>query len=193
MALAIAPSTDLVAHERRNLHRLESRISRGLQTFRDVGAALLEIRDSRLYRETHSSFEAYCAERWGMNRLRAYQLMDSAKVVTLLGDPAELTNEAQAREFATLTDQPDKAKQVWSRVTQLAQEAEKPVTANLIRQVKAEVLPTTRAPEGNSQTDRLVQDITRLAATFQRWKASRPNIGERRRVQAAIQRFTEAV
>jgi hypothetical protein len=28
------------------------------------GTALLEVRDRRLYRETHATFEDYCRERW---------------------------------------------------------------------------------------------------------------------------------
>jgi hypothetical protein len=38
---------------------LENVIERGLSTFVEVGNALLEIRDSKLYRETHPTFEAY--------------------------------------------------------------------------------------------------------------------------------------
>jgi hypothetical protein len=30
-------------------------------------AALKEIRNSALYRKTHSTFEQYCQERWGLN------------------------------------------------------------------------------------------------------------------------------
>lgn len=35
----------------------EQRIERGLKTFIDVGQALAEIRDSRLYKGTHETFE----------------------------------------------------------------------------------------------------------------------------------------
>lgn len=182
--------------EKRHLASLEKRIAAGLQTFREVGAALLEIRDSGLYRESHNSFEAYCAEKWGMNRVRAYQLIDSAKVVNVLGDPKELTNEAQARELAPLTDDPDTAKKVWNAVSARARETSRPVTAGLIRQVRGEVLPATGVMSDTpapTPTDRLLQDITRLQSTWQRWKDSRPNVGERNKVNAALKRFTEAV
>ena len=51
-----------------------------MSTFVDVGKALLQIRDSRLYREKHDTFEAYCKERWGMARQTAYQLMEGSKI-----------------------------------------------------------------------------------------------------------------
>lgn len=69
--------TDIVTER---LCELETVIERGLHTFVEVGAALLEIRDSRLYRENYGTFEEYCRERWGIERRRAYQLMDAAEV-----------------------------------------------------------------------------------------------------------------
>ena len=44
-------------------------------TFIEVGKALLAIRDAKLYRKTHKTFEAYCRDRWEMSRPRAYQLI----------------------------------------------------------------------------------------------------------------------
>ncbi len=38
-----------------------------VQTFYEVGNALLQIRDERLYRQTHSTFEEYCREKWSKN------------------------------------------------------------------------------------------------------------------------------
>lgn len=188
MALATAPTTaplDLSAMERRHLGALERRIAAGLQTFREVGSALLEIRDQRLYRETHPSFEAYCAERWSLNRARAYQLIDSARVMATLGDPEDLRNEAQARELASL--QPEDAKAVWLRVEKVAEETGQPVTAPLIRRVRGEVIePNGGVGVELSATDRLVQDMQRLAHTYTRWRASKPNVGERRRVEKAV-------
>lgn len=88
--------------ERSRLEQLESVIERGLATFVEVGEALAEIRDSRLYLESHGSFEDYCRQRWGLGRSRAYQLIDAAAVSTIVDIP----NEAQARELVPLLDQP---------------------------------------------------------------------------------------
>jgi hypothetical protein len=46
-----------------------------------AGDALREIRDSRLYRATHTSFEAYCTERFGFSRSTAYRLMEQEKAI----------------------------------------------------------------------------------------------------------------
>jgi hypothetical protein len=71
------------------LGELEGVIERGLATFVDVGAALLEIRDSRLYRESHATFEDYCRERWGLSTTFAYDIIISAKVVGQLSAIAD--------------------------------------------------------------------------------------------------------
>ncbi len=62
------------------LTELEAVIERGLTTFVEVGQALLEIRDSRLYRETHATFEAYVKERWGWGRTNADNYIQAARV-----------------------------------------------------------------------------------------------------------------
>jgi hypothetical protein len=201
MALATHPGKAVEAathpmtpQDKRHLGALERRIAAGLQTFREVGASLLEIRDKRLYRETHASFEVYCEERWGMARNTAYRLIDSAKVVHVLGDPEDLTNEAQARELAPLTDEPDMAKAVWLAVEKRAEETHKPVTANLIRQVREEVVGGGAATViEQSMTDRLVQDISRLGSSWSRWRDSKPNVGERRRVSKAMKDLIASV
>ncbi len=58
----------LTSSEATRLAELEEQISSGLATFVAVGQALLEVRDRRLYRQTHATFEAYCRERWGIGR-----------------------------------------------------------------------------------------------------------------------------
>jgi len=58
--------------------------SQGVAVFVEVGKALAKIRDGRLYRETHATFEAYCAERWGWSRVRAHQLIESSEVAKML-------------------------------------------------------------------------------------------------------------
>ena len=83
----------LTALERARLKAAEDTIAAGLQTFYEVGAALMRIRDGRLYREGHRSFDAYCRERWAMGRRNADRLIESAQVYdnlssTLLTLPA---------------------------------------------------------------------------------------------------------
>lgn len=92
----------LTTPERERRAELESTIDRGMRAFNQVGLALAEIRDARLYRSSHESFEAYLEDRWKMSRPRAYQLMQAAEVVSTVVDtglPAP-TNERQARALA---------------------------------------------------------------------------------------------
>lgn len=99
--------------EQVSLDDCESRIERGLKTFVEVGQALAAIRENRLYRAEHSTFELYCRERWGFNRHRASQLIAAVDVVTNVTS-AGLTapaNEGQARELAKVPE-PERA-EVW--------------------------------------------------------------------------------
>ncbi len=89
----------------RTLAQLEAIIERGLQTYIEVGEALLEIRDGRLYRQSgYGAFEAYCRERWGWSRRYANYQIQAAKVAVNLGTIVP-KNEAQARELAALTSE----------------------------------------------------------------------------------------
>jgi len=103
----------------KTLPELEAVIRRGLATFVEVGDALLEIRDSRLYHQAgYTDFDAYCRERWGWHRAHAYRLMEAATVVKELspmGDTPPPTNERQARELARIPDPAVRA-DVWREV-----------------------------------------------------------------------------
>jgi hypothetical protein len=73
-------SAALTTSERHDLEALEDVVQRGLATFIEVGKALAEIRDRRLYRQTHGTFEEYCHDKWLLSRTRAYRLIDAAAV-----------------------------------------------------------------------------------------------------------------
>lgn len=63
------------------LHELEKVIERGREAFIEVGEALIEIHDSRLYRKAgFSSFEEYVRKRWGWTRQNAYLHIKAAGV-----------------------------------------------------------------------------------------------------------------
>lgn len=95
------------------LGRLEAVIERGLTTFVEVGNALLEIRERRLYRETHGTFEGYCRERWGWSRVHAHRHIQAAQVAGVLPIGNAPQSEAVARELAPLLDQPEAVAEVW--------------------------------------------------------------------------------
>src|SRR5689334_7447571 len=90
----------LAPADRKRFAVCEDTIQHGISTFVEVGRALAEIREGRLYREQYATFEDYCAERWEFTRQRAYQLIGSAQVVQTVSTDVDISppqNEAQAR------------------------------------------------------------------------------------------------
>jgi hypothetical protein len=91
----------------------------------------MQIRDNRLYREIHGTFEEYCKEKWDISRPRAYQLIKAAEVQdnlsTIVDKPA---NEAQARPLTRIKD-PDEQREVYQKAVETAPEGK--VTACVLR------------------------------------------------------------
>jgi protein gp37 len=109
----------LTTTEVQRLEVLESVIDAGMQTFVHVGNALLEIRDSRLYRTSHGTFEDYCRERWSMERRHAYRLIDAAQVVENVSNWTQIpVTESQARPLTVL--EPEQQREVWQRAVETA-------------------------------------------------------------------------
>ncbi len=124
--------------EETSLERDEAIIERGLESFVEVGTALLHIRDNTLYQKTHDTFEDYFRKRWGMTRPRAYQLMDAAEVVSNLSKNLDISppqTESHAQPLASLP--PDQQREVWGRAVDTAPNGK--MTAAHVKQVKAEM------------------------------------------------------
>ena len=115
--------------ESQRLEELEKTIARGKKTFVEVGQALAEIRDLRLYRREYGGFEEYCQTKWGWKKAYANHVIRAADVVTSL--PAEtatiVANEAAARELAKV--EPNQR----PGVVQAIVDEGKPVTAAAIK------------------------------------------------------------
>lgn len=101
-------SGELLAHdELTQLADCERIIEDGYTTFLKVGLALAKVRDAKLYRADHKTFEAYCEKRWSMTRTRAYQLISSAALTGALSTMVDIpvpANERQARELQGLDE-----------------------------------------------------------------------------------------
>jgi hypothetical protein len=89
----------------RTLAELETVIQRGFDSFVEVGRALMEIRDRRLYREQgFSTFEVYCRKRWNFSRQRGHQLITAVAVADNVSTVVDSRpTERQARELARLS------------------------------------------------------------------------------------------
>ncbi|YAF98330.1 MAG: hypothetical protein AB3A66_12030 [Nodularia sp. CChRGM 3473] len=69
---------ELTEQEERDRLHLERKVERA---FYEAGKALMELRDRRLYRSTHKTFEEYCKDRFGFERRHPYRLIEAAEVV----------------------------------------------------------------------------------------------------------------
>lgn len=157
----------------------EDTISRGLMTFVEVGQALITIRDNRLYRLSHVTFEDYCTGRWNFSFQRANQFIDAAVVTELISTttvvetpddpPAQLpANEAQARPLAKLLPHPmaepeakaaaeEEIRQAWAEAVETAprdDEGQPKVTAKHVEETVSRRLEDEPAPAPRSAPER---------------------------------------
>jgi len=121
MENAIEKSPVLSLQEETELSSLETTIQKNLQSFYRVGAAIIQIRDSRLYRQGYATFEEYCKDRWDWSQNYAERLMLTTKVIESvkslpMGRVPE--NERQARPLSKLD--PDQQKEAWQQAVETA-------------------------------------------------------------------------
>lgn len=125
----------LTSTEQKTLTELETTIERNLQSFYEIGIALMKIRDERLYRKDYETFEAYCQKRWQFQRNYANKLIASAGVVQNIGMGTIVPKtESQARPLTKLP--PEKQAEVWNKAVETAPDGK--VTAKHVEQVVEE-------------------------------------------------------
>lgn len=164
---------DLTVGEKTELAELETIIESGMKSFLVVGRALLKIRDSRLYRDSHRTFDDYCRDRWGMSRVRAHQLIEATKVSdNLLTTVNKPTSEWQARPLARL--EPEQQAEAWQEAVETAPEGK--ITA-----MHVENIVRKREMGGDEQTTRAseaMQYVTIAISQMDRIRADDPRRGE---------------
>jgi hypothetical protein len=126
-------------HERRRLQSLETAIERNRKNYSEVGLALAEIREARLYRFDHPSFEEYCRARWNWSRSYAHRVIDAALTVAPLPPEQRPETESQARELARV--EPERRAEVLARAR-----ASGKLTAAAIRQAAQALRAVPPAP-----------------------------------------------
>jgi len=119
--------------EQGRLSELEVLIKENFQAYVEVGKALLEIREKRLYRNYDGrTWERYCRELWDMSYRRADQLIaaksvaENLRTIVLKNDGSPdweffPTSESQARELVGLA--PDEQRNVWRDLIECKQAA----------------------------------------------------------------------
>jgi len=112
----------LSPEEEADRQQLELRVDRALYS---AGCALRELRDRRLYRSTHFSWQEYCRERFGYGRDSADLKILAAEVVENLEDKVP-TNRRQIlptklEQIRPLTKlKPEEQRQVWQEAVDAA-------------------------------------------------------------------------
>lgn len=155
--------TALTVTETAKLENLEMVISNGLQSFVDVGRALMEIRDSRLYRNGFETFEDYCQSRWSIERRRAYQFIDAAAVVKNFTHSEPPAIESHARALAALPD--DEQEDAYSEAVEAAP-AGRVTAAHVAEVVERRTKPspiTGPLVVSNDSGSRVISSLTDLA------------------------------
>lgn len=100
--------------QQEQLSQLEIVIAKSQGHFYDIGRALKEIRDSRLYKVAlFDTFEAYVRARWDMGKSKAYRLIKSYEVIHNLSPIGDIlpANESQARPLARMA--PCEQRRTW--------------------------------------------------------------------------------
>lgn len=95
---------ELTARERDDLATCEAALDGLRIAFWAAGKALQVIRDARLYRETHDTFEAYLTDRWEIQTSQAYRLIAAWPLAEALSPMGDKINERQVRELTPVAE-----------------------------------------------------------------------------------------
>jgi hypothetical protein len=137
------PGREPGSAEADRLAELEDVVERGLATFVQVGEALAQIRDGRLYRVTHDTFEGYVRDRWGFSVAQGKRLIAAAEVVDAVAPIGAVpASESVARELAPLRGDRDALRDAWGEAVDRGNG--KP-TAKQVREVVAKRKPASEA------------------------------------------------
>jgi hypothetical protein len=116
---------ELSDEEQRDRLHLERKVERA---FFEAGKALMELRDRKLYRSTHRTFEEYCKDRFGYSRDTAYLKLSATvvydniqKYLPTIGRQIPMpTNERQLRDLAKADFEPSVQADVWQQAVEEA-------------------------------------------------------------------------
>lgn len=180
--------------ERADLSKCEKVIGRGWHTFLEVGRALNQVREGKLYRESHPTFEAYCRERWQYGKAHAYRLIGSVEVVedlSPIGDGKQPINESQVRPLIALSK--DERVKAWK--TALDSAGTKPLTARLVQKAALPFLPKKRRKRsaGSRDTTHWKDATTALGAAIKAAAGNESVLDALRRVSASFGKLRKSL
>jgi hypothetical protein len=128
------------------------------RAFFEAGKALAELRDRRLYRSSHRTFEDYCRDRFGHSCQKSNYLIAAADVyenlttnccqnlppedLTTNGSQILPTSEGQVRPITKL--EPQEQWEVWQQAVELA--GGKVPTGRIVKDVVQRIMERTKVP-----------------------------------------------
>jgi hypothetical protein len=133
----------LTEAEKQLLVNDEQHIQSHLESFAPAGQALKEIRDKRLYRETHATFEDYCRKRWEMSKTQANRLIAAAQAVDNIASvvPPEIAGHLKESTVRGVTSlNAAQQRRVFEKVLE-ASPPDQPITGALVSRMAHEVAP----------------------------------------------------
>jgi len=144
------------------LTHLENIIAGNQNRFYEIGKALKEIRDSRLYKLTlFETFEAYVRARWDIGRSQAYRLINAYNVIGNLSPIGDRLpgNETQTRPLVQLD--PVEQRKIWKEFLSTGMELNARTIKNFIdkRKAKENLKPTDRTGQISEEYMQTVQEM----------------------------------
>lgn len=116
MELVKIENTTLSISEKATYDRCMAVIRKNQKAMIESLDALVEIHDSRLYRENYSTFDEFCRAELGISRRHAYRMIDATNVLKNVSPGTQIlpTTEKQLRSLTSL--EPEEQREVWQRV-----------------------------------------------------------------------------
>lgn len=130
----------LSVSEETDLATCEAALDNLRVAFWAAGKALQVIRDARLYRASHDSFENYVEQRWEIGKSQAYRLIEAWPLAERLFPIGDRLTESQVRELLPLAGR--HGQEAAATVYQVVAETDEVrITAAVLREVVS-ILPT---------------------------------------------------
>ena len=146
--------TEMTSEEKDRLVDLEITIEKGFKSFHDVGDALEEVKNSKLYRGEFETFDEYCRVKWNMGVGYAYKIISSNKTFRQLSkgcpgiDLADV-NESIARTMIKLPT----AKKMRTALEKARKVGEKENGGKMTAKIMQDVVSKMITPKEESEVD----------------------------------------
>ena len=161
---------DFTARQREEHAADEAIIQAGMGVFVEVGHALVRIRERKSYLLTHSTFDEYLADRWGLSYHYAWEVMAAAQAARLIEAQEGLPAPANARvayELRPLLDEPKRLVAVWRS---LIEDGGRP-TAQTVRKAVRALRSRPREPQRTNAASKSSSPLSKRPSKCRAMKA----------------------